>query len=350
MEIIRKNTVFRWLMPFFLGIVSFNVLRAVTDLTKDEIFWNGPFDQHVVSQLIVIAICYMFDIVWHRKLENKKYDISKQDSFIKEYLQIFFSMLVGINIVMFVCEKLGVIYMGNGFVDYMLANVVFIPIFLLYYTMIRSDVMNKNFTEQALLLEKVKNEKLDTELKYLKAQYHPHFLFNALNTIYFQTKEELAKKNIELLSELLRYQLYNVNKIVTMGQEINFIKSFILFQKGRMSERLVIMEEYDEDLNEQLIHPLLLQPLLENAFKYVRGEYWISLTIQTEGDEIHFCIENATDIGQGEENRQHGIGIENLKRRLELLYPNAHNLKLEQKVDSFLVELTINTGKNSDGN
>ena len=345
MNIIKKDTFFRWVMPFFLGVVMFNALRAVTDLTKNEGFWTGSFSQHIVSQLVVIGICYAFDIIWRLRFQNKKNDIPKRGLFQNEYLKTFISLFVGLNVVMFIGECIGVLYMGNGIIDYMIANVICIPIALLYYAMVRSDMINNNFIEQALLLEKVRNENLDTELKYLKAQYHPHFLFNALNTIYFQTKEENARKSIELLSELLRYQLYNVNKIGTIGEEISFIQSYISFQKQRVSKRLQLQAEYDPLLSEQKIHPLLFQPLLENAFKYVGGEYRIWLSFRLEGDTICFTLENSIADLKDEEKRKEGIGIENLKRRLELLYPSAHELKLTQTENTYLAELRIKPEK-----
>lgn len=343
MEQVRMNMVFRWLMPFFLGVVGFNILRAVTDLTKDGSFWPGSFVQHIVSMLIVIGICYVYDIAWRYRLRERRYDLAVRGAFIKEYLQVLFSLLIGFNLVVFIGERLSVLYLGDGLIDYMLCNVVFIPLFLLYYTMIRSEIMNRHFTEQALLLEKVRNEKLDTELKYLKAQYHPHFLFNALNTIYFQTKEERAKESIELLADLLRYQLYHVNRIVTIGQEIDFIKSYILFQRQRVSKRLVFTAEYDPELKEQSLHPLLFQPLLENAFKYARGEYRIHLSVQQAADAICFRIENTTDREVAQEQIEQGIGVENLRRRLDLLYPEAHRLTLVRKDDLFIAELTLKT-------
>ncbi|MDD2436103.1 MAG: histidine kinase [Massilibacteroides sp.] len=347
MNIIKKETFFRWVMPFFLGVVMFNVLRAVTDLTKNEGFWTGSFRLHIVSQLIVIGICYAFDIIWRLRFQNKKNDISKQGLFQNEYLKTFIALFIGLNTVMFIGERLGVLYMGNGIIDYMLANVVCIPISLFYYAMIRSDMINNNFIEQALLLEKIRNENLDTELKYLKAQYHPHFLFNALNTIYFQTKEETARNSIELLSELLRYQLYNVNKRVTIGQEIKFIQSYIRFQKQRVSKRLILTADYGASSEDWEIHPLLFQPLLENAFKYVGGEYWIFLYFEVDGDTICFSIENSiADLREEERGKKNGIGIENLRRRLELLYPSKHQLQLIQKEKSFFAELRIKVGMN----
>lgn len=337
-----KSSFFRWIRPFILGVVMFNILRAVTDLTRDGDFWTGSISQHIVSQLIVIGICYIYDIMWQNKLGKRKNEIIKQNSFIKEYLSIFSILFLSFNIIIIIGEKLNLLYMGNGFIDYILANLVFLPIFLLYYTILRSDIINKNYAQQALLLEKIKSQNLDTELKYLKAQYHPHFLFNALNTIYFQTKEDKARQSIELLSELLRYQLYNVNKIVTIGQEIDFIKSYTGFQLQRISKRLVFNVEYDSLLNEQQIHPLLFQPLLENAFKYVGGEYWINLNLRADEENIVFTIENAiVNLPSNQKTQSLGIGIENLMRRLELLYPNEYYFNTERKEKSFRVELII---------
>lgn len=343
MNTIKGDTFFRWLMPFFLGVVIFNIIRAVTDLTKDGSFWVGHVSQHIVSQLVVIGMCYVFDVFWRNRLQNRK-SIVKRSLFQKEYLIVFVSLVIFINTVMLTGECIGVLYMGNGFIDYILANLVCIPMFLLYYTLIRSDIMNKKFMEQAVLIEKIRSENLDTELKYLKAQYHPHFLFNALNTIYFQTKEDNARKSIELLSELLRYQLYNVNKIVTIEQEVKFIQSYIRFQQLRVSKRLDMTADYDSFPENREIHPLLFQPLLENAFKYIGGEYWIRLSFRMIDDMICFTIENSI-FDLHEEKEKKGIGLENLKRRLELLYPSMHQLQLIQKEKSYFAELRIQTRK-----
>ena len=161
--------------------------------------------------------------------------------------------------------------MGAGWVDYMLINVVYIPLMLIFYTFIRNRVRDKNVQKKMLALEKLKAEKNEAELDFLKSQYHPHFLFNALNTIYFQVDErnEEAKKSIEHLSGLLRYQLYDVNQEVPFHKEIEYLRSYIAFQQLRKTDKLVVNITIDAILQEQPIQPLLFQPLLENAFKYV---------------------------------------------------------------------------------
>lgn len=134
-----------------------------------------------------------------------------------------------------------------------LINVTGALLAFLYYIMIRNRILFKSLIEQSLQLEKVKVDQLETELKFLKSQYHPHFLFNALNTIYFQVDEnnKVAKQSIEQLSDLLRYQLYDIEKEVTMEQEINYLRSYIAFQQLRMSERLMLDLYFDPQLKEQ---------------------------------------------------------------------------------------------------
>lgn len=334
---------YRWLYPLFLGLLMFNILRAVTDLTKDGGFWVGTLSQHLVGQIIVIIMCYASDIRLRKKLQNKKYAADNKQSSLREYATVFLSSFVPLNIALIIGQYIGIFYMGDGIIDYMLINVVFIPLRLIYYAMLSSDIMIKNYNEQVLQLEKVKNQQLETELNFLKAQYHPHFLFNALNTVYFQIDEnnKRAKYTIELLSELLRYQLYNVQQEVCISQEISYLNAYIELQRLRTSERLVLNTNFDNGLGEQKIHPLLFQPLLENAFKYVGGEYWINVTLSLDNNKIRFAVENSISTETLVNPKSKGIGLENLKRKLELLYSDKQKLKIEQNENSFIAELVI---------
>jgi LytS/YehU family sensor histidine kinase len=209
--------------------------------------------------------------------------------------------------------------------------------------MIRHDETKKDYIAQTLQLEMVKQQQLESELNFLKAQYHPHFLFNALNTIYFQVDEEnsTAKHTIELLSDLLRYQLYENKQEVAVQQEIDYMESYIQLQKLRMSERLVLEHYFDPQLKEQKIHPLLLQPLLENAFKHIGGDYRINILARWEDGWIKFSVENSVAGVPQDDNERKGIGIENLRRKLELLYPDRHSLFINRNDNHFFVELSI---------
>jgi LytS/YehU family sensor histidine kinase len=195
-------------------------------------------------------------------------------------------------------------------------------------------------------LEKVTNEHLETELKFLKAQYHPHFLFNALNTIYFQMDEdkEGAKRSIEKFSELLRYQLYDQQLQVPVMQEIEYLQSFIELQKTRSTDKLRLKVNFDNELKEQLVYPLLFLPLVENAFKFVGGNYDMLVEAKVADGHIEFRVENSVPVIpliNQHENKAGGIGLENLRRRLNLLYPGRHTLTLENGGNNFKAELKL---------
>ena len=329
--------------PFFLGLVLFNTLRAITDLTKHEVFWSGSIILHLIGICFTISLCYFYDLLWRRQLNNSAFPAGDL-SIIREYSKILLQ-LSGINIFLLIGQYAGIFYMGSGWIDYMLINVCFIPFLLIYYTLIRNDKVAKDYKDKILMLDKLKTDRSESELKFLKSQYHPHFLFNALNTIYFQIDDNNieAKRSIEILSDLLRYQLYDIEKEVTFEQEINYLQAYISFQKIRMSSRLLLNAYFDPQLKEQKIHPMLFQPIIENAFKYVGGEYKIKIELRIEDNKIEFYVENTTSsIWQKEKHINPGIGLDNLRKRLDLLYPGKYNFHTEHISDLFIAKLEIN--------
>jgi len=333
--------VMRWLSPLILGVVMFNFIRLVTDLPRNDDFWPHSKIQHIQALCIIVFFSYVLDYRMRITI-TKKLSQPKQYIF-KEYLTLTAVLFLVQNLIMIIGSLTGFLIIGNGINDYIIANVICIPMYLLYYTIIRNDMIAARYHEQTLQLEKVKVGQLDMELKFLKSQYHPHFLFNALNTIYFQTEASntQARTSIELLSELLRYQLYDIQKTVTLKQEMNYTQAYIRFQQMRMSERLQLTQFYDEGMDNQEIHPLLFQPLIENAFKYVSGEYWINFRFELNGNEVIFRVENSLNWKGRPTKGKQGIGIENLKRRLNLLYPARYQLTITPADDVFTAELKI---------
>ncbi len=336
------KAIIRWVSPLLLGIVMFNCIRLVTDLPLDNKFWSDSLHYHLQALSITILVCYLFD--YRIRIFLKKRIANDQLSAAQEYLRIAFFIFMGLNLIMIVGETTGLLYMGNHLNDYIIANVIYTPLFLLYYTIIRSLLITNNYHRQSLLLEKTRVEQLAMEMKFLKSQYHPHFLFNALNTIYFQIEgdNQEARSSIELLSELLRYQLYDIQKRVTLRQEVDYLKAYIRFQQIRMSKRLQLVEEYDEQIGEQEIHPLLFQPLLENAFKHVGGDYKIYFSFKLKENHLIFKTTNSIQPDQRSDvKRTKGIGIENLRRRLSLLYPDKHQLTITSEENLFSAQLII---------
>lgn len=342
-----KNVNREWIKVFFIALLLSICAFAVVDVAYDEPIWGfNAFSLMIRLQNVGVVIVTLFLTGYlYQRIAHYFIDKSKNEKRVKwkEYAFIFLisfiiSNIMSLFIVYFVTK------MGLRWKEWLLITSTVPMLLLLYYIMIRDRILSKSFIEQNLQLEKIKVDQLETELKFLKSQYHPHFLFNALNTIYFQVDEENieAKQSIEQLSDLLRYQLYDIEQEVTMEQEINYLRSYIAFQQLRMTERLVLDLYFDPNLKEQKIHPLLFQPLIENAFKYVRGEYKIELEMRLIGNQIQFKVSNSTSPSQNpNKKKEKGIGIENLKRRLDLLYPNKHNLEIKQAENMFVVKLII---------
>jgi sensor histidine kinase YesM len=335
--------IFQKLYPLFLGVVSFNILRLITDIPNHDPFWTGGILLHLTSLIATILSYYLFDFLVRLSIKNRWFVRKNHFDIIKEYTFVILFQLAGINLLLYWGEKAGIFYFGNPVRDYLIANIVNLPLYILYYTALNRETIETEYREQLMLVEKMKVEKLESELKLLQSQYRPHFLFNALNTVYFQVNSENreAKQTIEQLSDLLRYQLYNINQEVTLEQEINYLTNYIEFQKQRMPDCLKLQFNLNVQNKEQKIHPLLFQPLLENAFKYVGGDYRIDIEMKQSGNELVFKIANSIPENGITHSKKGGIGLINLQRRLDLLYSNKYVLKTEKREHLYNVLLSL---------
>lgn len=181
---------------------------------------------------------------------------------------------------------------------------------------------------QIVLISKLKNEKLKAELMLLKSQVSPHFFFNMLNNLYglIAKDPQKAQELILKLSDMMRYSIYEGDKdTVALREEIAFLKNYIQLHKMRYHKQITVDFNYEVDENQKII-PSLFIILLENAFKHgvenLRENAYIKMSLTTSQNEICFVIENNFEKTQN----QAGIGLKNLKRRLELIYPNQHEL------------------------
>lgn len=184
----------------------------------------------------------------------------------------------------------------------------------------------------------------EQELKFLKMQIHPHFLFNSLNTIYgfALKKKEEAPEMILKLSNLLDYILYQVNKPkVNLQDEIDHLEDYIALEEMRFNDTLKV-DFYKENINETIqVAPMLLIPFLENSFKHgeiINGSMQVDLSLKMNNNTLLFKIENSSNNAKGEKP---GIGLENIRKRLEMLYPNDHQLKITHENEKFSVDLQI---------
>ncbi len=207
------------------------------------------------------------------------------------------------------------------------------------------EIESKNKELQNKILETQLQIK-DQELQYLKKQIHPHFLFNTLNTIYgFALKQSKNTPDIILkLSNLLDYILYQVNKPkVSLEEEIMHLQEYIALERIRFQDTLKIEFSTEKFNGEKLVPPMLLIPFVENAFKHgnlIDGFLQVNIEITIENDSLSFIIKN-TVKQDADQHGKTGIGLENIKKRLDLIYPDAYKLEINLVDDWYIVDLYI---------
>ncbi|MGJ8745186.1 sensor histidine kinase [Polaribacter sp.] len=195
----------------------------------------------------------------------------------------------------------------------------------------------------------VASQKVTSELSFLKAQLNPHFLFNTLNSIYSLANKKSDDTTVAIvtLSELMRYMIYEANEeFISLEKEIDYIKNYISLQLLRLKDSSGVRINVHGNLNYK-IEPLLLISFIENAFKYgtdYKGKTDITIKISIINDELQLEVYNLSSL-QNAINKDSGIGLENIKNRLNLLYPNAHTLEINNTKKSFQVNLKINLKK-----
>jgi len=335
----------KYIFPPIYGLFFYTIIRLVSDLTNQDKFWERRLEQNLAEVIGVVILSYpMFRLpqffVRKNQLKHPQPDLRAISLEFGQLLLVAMVMATGASSIVHVLANDYPI----GIDDLVIVNVLLSLFMLLHYAILRGNSFVKALVEQKVLTEKIRNDHLNTELKFLKAQYHPHFLFNALNTIYFQMDEDVAaaKKSVEKFSELLRYQLYDQQQTVPVSREIHYLDNFIRLQQARSSERLQLATHFDPRLDGQQVYPLLFLPLVENAFKYVGGEYNLDISALLEGDRIEFRVVNNIPANIPESTREDkGIGLENLRRRLELLYPERHTLIAEKNGQQFSAALTL---------
>lgn len=205
----------------------------------------------------------------------------------------------------------------------------------------------KRWYKEQDVQQKLEKEKLIVELQLLKSQLHPHFLFNTLNSLYSLTLEQSrqAPQTVLKLSGLLRYILYECNEPYTLlSREIENIRNYIELEKVRFQDRLDIAVSFTGDIAGQKIAPLLLLPFVENSIKHGTGRQldksWVNLHLHVEAGMLTLKLINSRDEQFTAEPGSHGLGLQNVRRRLNLLYP-GHTLKLIADEDSYTVSLGI---------
>jgi two-component system LytT family sensor kinase len=327
-----------WHILFWICAISFFVFIGHS---------NGKLSfQHVLIVwalygLINISLFYLNFLLFIPLFLNKK----------RYYL---YALIVIITIVIYGLGKYSVgllfekdvLVRFNGkveqFIPYFL-NTVFTSIVFLFLSFVLKLGVDWVLNER--IQRDLENQRLSAELAFLKSQINPHFLFNSLNSIYSLAyqKSDTTPEAILKLSEIMRYMLYECNdNKVDLARELQYLQNFIDLQKIRFGNKAYIDFKIEGKVRNQKIVPLMLIAFIENAFKHGIANDTLSpirLLITLDDEHLHFYIQNK----KHNNNRDSigGIGLNNVKRRLDLLYPGKYNLDIRDQTDTYTCELSL---------
>ncbi|MEZ4703245.1 MAG: histidine kinase [Rhodothermales bacterium] len=262
------------------------------------------------------------------------------------YLELLLVLILYINVAQYQA-----MFVKPGLVDVM---EVIVGMYLVVFLAAAIHLLKRWYAMQTLnaQIERTRMEvelKLkDAELQLLRSQIHPHFLFNTLNNLYglSLTKSEHVPDVVLRISSILDYMLYRGDaERVPLSDEIAHIRNYLALERLRYDERTKITVDVAGEVDGQRIAPLLLIPFVENSVKHGPGASsepgWIAIRIAIDEGALHFAIENSTPERASAPTRPDGIGLQNVRRRLELLYPDAHRLTIADEPRRFRVELTL---------
>lgn len=198
--------------------------------------------------------------------------------------------------------------------------------------------------------QELETRTMQTELRFLKSQINPHFLFNTLNSLYALTlkKSEKAPEIVIKLSEMMRYMLYECNeRRVLLSNEIHYIRNYLDLEQLRQGQNIDIKFEVEGQVSDQKIAPLMFIPFIENSFKHGLSNQiqhgFVHIKMKVEHQKVDFYIENSKPdaLPHQDHRRSGGIGLVNVRRRLDIMYPDNYELKIHDNPKSYAVNLKL---------
>lgn len=234
-----------------------------------------------------------------------------------------------------------------AYIGYLMDDIL---IHIIFWFLSFTYILPLETVKNRALKQTLEREKLEAEVKFLKAQINPHTLFNGINSIYhlIDKDKNKAKEVLVRFSDLLRYQIYDCSDdTILLSNEIQFLDNYFDLEKIRKGADVNIEFDYNiNDTSNLKIAPLLLIPFIENAFKFVSNHdekdlNFIKCKIIITENELHFYIDNSVENIEKEDLKNGGIGLQNVKKRLQLIYPDKHKLNISSFNDVFSVMLKI---------
>ncbi len=317
---------------------------------------NGNYFFRAVSSLcfvgiVILLVLFINKVLIDLLLKEKRMVLFILFSILSIPVWALVSTIVDVFLIRFFDGKppKEILVFPTTLVVYMVRLIWFIAIYavtVIFYYQRREN-------EEKFIADQLKSEKLDMELRYLKSQINPHFLFNALNNIYSMvyTHDDNAADGVLKLSEMLRYVLVDCQaEMIPLSKEIKYIENFIDFQMMRMAGHRDVVLEQDVEKEDFMIAPMLLQPIIENCFKYSRlethPEGYVHIMVQQSGDKFRFeaentVAENAKALVPVTAEKKSGIGQINVQQRLMLHYGENYVLEIEQDKGIYKVKIEL---------
>ncbi|MCK9205083.1 MAG: histidine kinase [Bacteroidales bacterium] len=341
---IRKNRKHPLIPHVIFWIVSIVLFTVVLFYTRGD-FNISDIDITLATNILVtiffLAVSVYINLLW------------LIPAFFNRQRYGLFLLLETANIFLFIILNFVVSYFFEGeqhpnFFSEVIAELILVLIFLVVSTLFKLMRDSVKMQGVELRMKEVEKQKIEAELRALKAQINPHFFFNTLNSLYSLTldKSEKAPELILKLSDLMRYLIYeSKDDQVAIGKQLGFLQSYIYLERLRTDESLTLTFDIKGENFQNKTEPLLYIAFIENAFKHgakSRGSHpFIHITFNLERtDRVGFFIENNKEP-QPQDQSHGGIGLVNVKKRLELLYPEKHTLIIHDADNLYSADLTL---------
>jgi two-component system, LytTR family, sensor kinase len=342
----HQNRIFRILPHIVFWVFSIVLFSVLIFYTRDFRISAMDFTTavNILMTILLLAISVYINLLW-----LLPYFFAKRKF-------ILFTLLEILNIILFICLNYFISMAFEGgrtnYTSEMVAELILVLIFLVITTLIKFTRDSIALQDAQLTIHEIGRQKVESELKALKAQFNPHFFFNTLNSIYALSldKSDKVPELILKLSDLMRYVLYDTpDERIPMKKQLGFLESYIHLERIRTDGSRTLDLDIQGDHTETSIAPLLLEPFVENAFKHgareKQNQPFIRIRIDlTSKARVGFMIENNKDEASPaikDKEAPRGIGLANIRKRLELLYPGKHELRITETPTNFKVELSI---------
>lgn len=315
------------LTPLIYAAIMFLMIRLANDLPTEAHYFSHSW-QFIATELVgVIAgsvVCYHLARKW------MALTIRRNIGVLPEYIVVILVPVVLCVVVMGMSHD---VPLASELPDLVIPVVITALTSIWMYLTLKSQLLSRLYVESILREQEAREARTETELKLLRSQFHPHFLFNMLNAIYFTIDETniKARDTVEHLSILIRTQLYEGNGPVSIDREISALNSFLELCKVRYEESMDIISHINAVSNLSEIHPHLLLPLVENAVKHSGGNpRRIEVNLSVDGETLELSVKNTVTNRNSMPVDTSGLGLTNLKKRLGILYAGRYELKLER--------------------